>query len=159
MDIILISLGIVLLIAGLAGCVLPLIPGPPLSFLALLLLQFTSRKPFSEDFLVMWAFITAAVTILDYWVPVYGTKKLGGTKAGVRGATIGLIAGLFFFPPLGLIIGPFVGALVGELISGLELSHAIRPAIGSFLGFLTGMIMKLSVSAILSYHFIVNLRA
>lgn len=158
MDIILISFGIVLLIGGLAGCVLPFIPGPPLSFLALLLLQFTSNPPFSEDFLLLWAFIAAAVTILDYWVPVYGTKKMGGTKAGVRGSALGLIAGLLFFPPLGLIIGPFVGALLGELIAGLELSRAIRPAIGSFLGFLTGMIMKLSVSAILSYHFVVNLR-
>jgi len=157
MDFILIASGFILLLAGLAGCIVPFIPGPPLSYLALILLQISSRSPFNEDFLVMWGAITIAVTVLDYWVPIYGTKKFGGSKAGVWGATAGLLTGLFFFPPFGIIIGPFIGALAGELFTGLELRRAIRPAIGSFLGFLAGVFMKLSVSLILSYHFIVNL--
>jgi uncharacterized protein len=158
MDLLLISLAVILILLGLIGCLVPLIPGPPLSYAAILLLQFSSRSPFSEDFLVMWGAITVAVTLLDYWVPVYGTKRLGGTKTGIRGAAIGLIIGLFFYPPFGIIVGPFIGALLGELISGQEFSRAIRSALGSFAGFLAGILMKLAVSIILSYHFIINLQ-
>jgi len=158
MDLLLISLAVILILLGLIGCLVPLIPGPPLSYAAILLLQFSSRSPFSEDFLVMWGAITVAVTLLDYWVPVYGTKRLGGTKAGIRGAAIGLIIGLFFYPPFGIIVGPFVGALLGEMISGQEFSRAIRSALGSFAGFVAGTLMKLAVSIILSYHFIINLQ-
>jgi uncharacterized protein YqgC (DUF456 family) len=158
MDFILITAGFVLLIAGIIGCIVPFLPGPPLSFVALLLLQFSSLAPFDEEFLLMWGAITVAITVLDYWAPVYGTKRLGGTKSGTRGAAVGLIIGLFFFPPFGLIIGPFIGALSGELIAGQEFSRAMKSALGSFAGFLTGVLLKLSVSLILSYHFIVNLR-
>lgn len=80
MDTILIITGVVLLIAGLAGAVLPVLPGPPLSFLALVVLHFTTRQPFTTDFLVFWGIVAAVVTVLDYWVPVYGTKKFGGSK-------------------------------------------------------------------------------
>jgi len=158
MDLLLISLAVILILLGLIGCLVPLIPGPPLSYGAILLLQFSSRSPFSEDFLVMWGAITVAVTVLDYWVPIYGTKKLGGTKTGIRGAAIGLIIGLFFYPPFGIIVGPFVGALLGEMISGQEFSRAVRSALGSFAGFIAGTLMKLAVSIILSYHFIINLQ-
>jgi uncharacterized protein len=158
MDLLLISVGALLLLAGLIGCLVPFIPGPPLSFLAILLLQFSSRAPFTEDYLVMWGAITVAVTVLDYYVPVYGTKKLGGTKTGVRGAAIGLIIGLFFYPPFGIIVGPFVGALLGEIVAGQEFSRALRSALGSFSGFVAGTLMKLAVSVILSYHFIINLQ-
>jgi uncharacterized protein YqgC (DUF456 family) len=158
MDLLLTSLAVILILLGLIGCLVPLIPGPPLSYAAILLLQFSSRSPFSEDFLVMWGAITVAVTLLDYWVPVYGTKRLGGTRTGIRGAAIGLIIGLFFYPPFGIIVGPFVGALLGELISGQEFSRAIRSALGSFAGFIAGTLMKLAVSIILSYHFIINLQ-
>jgi len=157
MDLFLLIAGSIALLAGLIGCFLPVLPGPPLSYLAILLLQFTSRAPFSEEFLIKWALLTAAVTVIDYWIPVYSTKKLGGTKWGVRGAAIGLIAGLFFFPPVGLIIGPLLGALSGELLAGQHMSRAIKSALGSFVGFVAGTFMKLVVSVFLSYHFIVNL--
>lgn len=156
MDLVLIITGAILLLAGIAGCLLPFIPGPPLSFAAVLLLQFTSSAPFTEDFLVMWGLITLGVTLADYWIPVYGTKKLGGSKTGVRGAAAGLVIGLFFFPPFGLIIGPFAGALLGELIAGRDLARALKPALGSFAGFVAGTLMKLAVSIMLTYHFIIN---
>jgi len=158
MDLLLISIAVILLLLGIIGCLVPMLPGPPLSFAALLLLQFTSRSPFTEEFLVMWGLITVAVTVLDYWVPIYGTKKLGGTKWGVWGAAIGLIIGLFVFPPFGIFTGPLIGALLGELIAGQDFSKALRSALGSFVGFVAGTIMKLVVSVILSYHFIINLR-
>ena len=157
MDLFLVVLGVILLLAGLAGCLLPFLPGPPLSFAALLLLQFTSFAPFSEDFLIIWGLITVAVTLDDYWIPIYGAKKLNGTKAGVRGAAFGLIIGLFFFPPFGLVIGPFAGALLGELITGRSFNEALKPALVSFIGFVAGTLMKLAVSIMLTYHFLKNI--
>lgn len=158
MDLLLISIAVILLLLGIIGCLVPLIPGPPLSFVAILLLQFTSRSPFTEEFLITWGLITAAVTVVDYWVPVYGTKKLGGTKWGVWGTAIGLIIGLFVFPPFGIITGPLIGALLGEMIAGQDFSRALRSALGSFVGFVAGTIMKLVVTAFLSYYFIINLK-
>jgi hypothetical protein len=88
-----------------------------------------------------WAIIVIIVAILDYVVPVWGTRKYGGTKAGVRGSIIGLIIGIFFLPlgPFGLfgiIGGPFIGAWIGEIFAGQEHNKALRAAFGSFVGFL-----------------------
>ena len=131
MEILFLILGLILLLVGLAGCVIPVIPGPIISYTALLTMQFGMSPVFTDDFLVMWALIVIGVTILDYIIPVWGTKKFGGSKAGVWGSIIGLIMGI---PagPFGIIVGPFLGALVGELIFGkpfekvgLCLSHII----------------------------------
>lgn len=153
MDYILIGLGIVLVITGILGCILPVIPGPPLNYAALLLLHFTSKHQFSTKFLIVWAVITAAVYTLDYIIPVWGTKKFGGGKAGVWGSVIGLVAGLFFFPPFGIIIGPFVGAIAGELLSGKNSETALKSGFGSFIGFLLGTLLKLIVSGMITWYF------
>ena len=97
MDIFLIITGIIFLLAGIAGCIIPFLPGPPLAYGSLILLQLSSYQPFSEKFLVIWAIVTLAIVTADYYIPVWGTKKFGGTKGGVWGATIGLIIGMFFF--------------------------------------------------------------
>jgi len=157
MDWLLIIVGIILLLTGIVGCLVPVIPGPPLAWLSLLLLQFTSKAPFVINFLILWAFITAAVTLLDYWLPVYGTKKLGGSVWGIRGATIGLVVGLFLFPPFGLIIGPFAGALLAELFAGKRSDLALKSALGSFVGFLAGTAVKLAVSVVMGWYFVTNL--
>ena len=154
MDIVLIILGLLLIIAGIIGCFLPLLPGPPVAYVGLLLLQFTSKAPFSTGFLLLWAGITILVTLIDYWFPIYGTKRLGGTNMGVNGATAGLLIGLFFFPPWGMIIGPFLGALGGEIIGGQNSGRAFRSALGSFAGFLAGTFMKLAVTLFMAYYFI-----
>jgi len=155
MDTFLIIAAFILLIVGVAGCILPFLPGPPLAYGSLILIQLTSIKPFTEEFLVIWAVITLAVVLADYYIPIWGTKKFGGTKAGVWGATIGLLAGLFFFPPFGIIIGPFLGALVGELINNSQDTNKVfRSAFGSFIGFIAGTVMKLGVSIIMGYYLI-----
>lgn len=155
MDTFLIVLAVILLIAGIAGCILPFLPGPPLAFGSLLLLQLTSKKPFSEEFLVIWGLVTIAVVLADYYIPIWGTKKFGGTKAGIWGATIGLLIGMFFFPPFGIIVGPFLGALVGELINNSQDSNkAFRSAFGSFIGFIAGTVMKLGISLVMGFYFI-----
>ncbi|GAB4314095.1 MAG: DUF456 domain-containing protein [Bacteroidales bacterium] len=155
-DIVIAVIGSVLVLLGIIGCILPVLPGQIISWLALLLLQFSSEPPFTARFLVIWALITAGVTLLDYYVPVWGTKKLGGSKSGVWGATIGLVLGIFFFPPLGLIVGPFAGAVVGELIGGNDSKTAFRAGLGSFVGFLTGTMMKLTISVVMGYYFVIN---
>ncbi|OEK04508.1 DUF456 domain-containing protein [Roseivirga misakiensis] len=156
MDILLIILGSVCIIVGILGCFLPIIPGPPVSFVGLLLLEFTEKSPFDSDTLWMWGLIAAGVTALDYVVPVYGTKKFGGTKRGVWGSTIGLIVGLFF-GPLGIILGPFIGAFLGEMSTGKATNkEALRAAFGAFVGFLVGVILKLIVSGWMAWIFFQN---
>lgn len=153
MDIALIIIGAFLMLIGLIGCILPVIPGPPISYVGILLLHFTEEYSFSDKFLIIWFLLTVAVTVLDYVVPVYGTKKFGGTKKGVWGSTIGLILGLFF-APVGIIVGPFLGAYIGELMAHNDSQKAFRSAIGSFMGLIAGTVMKLAVSGIMLFHFI-----
>ena len=156
MDMFWLVLGIILLLAGLAGCFVPLLPGPPLAYMALLVLQLRAEPPFSLNFLLLWAVLVALVTLLDYVIPVYGTKKFGGTQAGVWGCTLGLVAG-FWLGPLGIIIGPFVGAFVGEWLADRNSEKALRAAIGSFIGFLAGTVLKLVVCGVMAYYFILAL--
>lgn len=156
LDILWIVIGSLLLIVGIIGCVLPVLPGQILSWGSLLMLQLTSNPPFTAEFIVTWALVTAGVTLLDYYVPIWGTKKLGGSKKGIWGATIGLVVGIFFFPPFGLIVGPFVGAYLGELVAGKDSRTAFRSGLGSFIGFVAGTLMKLAISVIMGYHFVVN---
>jgi len=138
MCILLITLGIIFLLIGLAGCIVPIMPGPPISYLALLMLHFTKNHQFETKFLWIWAIIVVAVTIIDNLTPIWGTKKFGGSKRGTWGATIGLLVGLLFFPPIGMILGPFVGAMVGELTLSEDLNKACKSGLGSLLGFQLG---------------------
>jgi uncharacterized protein YqgC (DUF456 family) len=96
------------------------------------------------------------VTILDYIVPVWGTKRFGGSRSGTIGAAVGLVIGLFF-APLGLILGPFLGAVAGEMLAGKDNTSSLRSGFGSLLGFLTGVVMKLIVSGVITYYFILEL--
>jgi uncharacterized protein YqgC (DUF456 family) len=153
MDYVLIVLGIILMITGILGCVLPLLPGPPLNYLGLLLLHFTAGYQFSTRFLVIWGIVTVVVYIFDLIIPVWGTKKFGGSKRGVWGSIIGLVAGLFFFPPFGIIIGPFAGAVIGELTTGKDSKSALKSGFGSFAGFLAGTILKLVASGMMTWYF------
>ena len=153
MDVLWLILGLILMLVGLAGCVLPFLPGPPLCFLALWMQQLQSEPPYTSDFLLTWAGITLVITGLDYVIPIYGTKRFGGTKFGMWGCVIGLIGG-FWLGPLGLIIGPFAGAFVGELIGNAQSDHALKAALGSFIGFLLGTLLKLIVCFVMAWYFI-----
>jgi uncharacterized protein len=156
MDVVLLIVALIFIVAGIVGCVLPVLPGPPLSYVGLLLLHFTSWVDISTATLLWLAFFAVLVTVLDYVVPIYGTKKFGGSKHGQWGATIGLIVGLFF-GPIGIIAGPFLGALLGELIKGRNSNEALKSAFGSLVGFLAGVVLKLIVSGYISYVFVVEL--
>jgi hypothetical protein len=152
-DYFLIFLGIILMILGIIGCLVPVLPGPPLSFLGLLLLHFTRFGHFTGWTLITFAGISIAVSILDYLVPVWGTKKFGGSKYGTRGAAIGLIVGLFF-GPVGIIVGPLIGSIVGELIFRDDFRYALKAGFGSLIGFLAGVGLKLAASLIMTFYFV-----
>ena len=172
MDILLIILGAICLLIGIIGCVAPVLPGVPLAYLGLLLLHWTERVQFSWQFLTVWAVIVVVIQLLDYFIPAWGTKKFGGTKWGVWGSTIGLFVGLFM-GPMGIVIGPFLGAVVGELLyfnrhpqtaqSGDEIgknsqfNRALRAGLGSFIGLLTGTILKLICCGMMVFYFVKEL--
>ena len=172
MDILLIVLGAICLLLGLIGCVAPVLPGVPLSYLGLLLLHFTDRVQFSWQFLAVWGVVVVVIQILDYFIPAWGTKKFGGTKYGVWGSTIGLFVGLFM-GPLGIVIGPFIGAVLGELIyfnrhpqttlsetkqnKNSNFNRALRAGFGSFIGLLTGTLIKVICCGVMIAYFVKEL--
>jgi len=157
-DYIFLTVGVLLMILGIIGCLVPILPGPPFSFIGLILLHISRFGQFPIKVLVILGAITLAVTIMDYLVPIWGTKKLGGSKYGTRGATVGLVVGLFF-GPLGIIMGPFIGAVVGELIFRDDISYALKAGFGSLLGFMAGIGLKLAVSFVLTFYFFKELIA
>jgi len=155
-DYLLLGAGIFAIVIGLVGCLVPVLPGPPLSYVGILLLHFSRFGNFSKSTLIILAAVAVVVTILDYIVPVWGTRKFGGTKYGMRGATVGLIIGLFL-GPAGIILGPFIGAFVGEMIFKDDPGYALKAGFGSLLGFLTGVGLKLAASFVITFYFVKEL--
>jgi hypothetical protein len=156
LDITLIILGGILMIAGIIGSLFPVIPGPPLSYGALIILQLSSKQPFSSTFFIVYGLITAVVLLLDYVIPMYGTKKFEGSKYGIWGSTIGMVLGVIFLFPIGIVIGPMVGAFSGEIISGKTVNKAFKSALGSLLGFLAGASIKFVLCLSMAYYFFIN---
>ena len=149
MDLILLSIGFILCIVGLIGSVLPVLPGPPLGWLGLLLLDLTVAIPTNYWFLGITFVIAIGIFLLDYMMPAISTKKFGGSKAGAVGAVLGLIIGILTPIPFGILIGPFFGAFIGEIVfNKTKGPQALKSALGSFLGFLVSTFMKLTVSLV-----------
>lgn len=155
MDTFLLITGLLLILIGIVGSLLPVLPGPPMGWIGLLLLYLTSVIPIDWWGLGITLAIAIIITILDYIIPAIGTKKSGGTRYGMWGTTIGLIVGLLLPIPLGFLIGAFLGAFIGELIyDSKDTSRATKAAFGSFLGFLTSTFIKLTISLIFLVLFI-----
>ena len=170
MGIVLAVVAFLLLLAGLVGSVVPAIPGPPLAYIGLLLLQWSGYGGFSIAFLVLWAVITIAVTVMDNILPAMMTKRFGGSRMAVIGSVLGIIIGMFFVP-IGLLVGPFLGALAGELINSRvqakrnEINSpgpddgnsggnakALKAALGAFLAFIVGTGAKLIIGSMMIYY-------
>ena len=162
MTYILIIVSILLVLIGLVGAIVPGIAGPPFSFLGLLTLSFVNGINYSNEFLVVMGVLAAVIFFLDYVVPIWGTKTLGGPKEGPRGRTIGLILGLLFtimFPIgfIAILLGPFIGAYIGEKNAGTDDHLAWRSALGSFLGFLAGTFIKVIFAIVCIFYVVKDL--
>lgn len=142
------------MIIGLIGAFLPVIPGLPFSYAGILVIHLSGVATFSTFFLVAWAIIIGTVLILENALPAYTTQKFGGSVYGVTGSTIGMILGLLFFPPLGFFLGSLAGAFVGEMLYKPDFKVALKASWGSFLGFLTGTIIKVSIAVVLAFLFL-----
>lgn len=148
-----IIIGFLLIILGFIGCIIPALPGPPLAFIALLILKLTESSIFSTDFIVTMAIITAAVYFLDYLLPLFGAKIFKASKQGIWFSIIGMLIGIFFLPPFGVILGLLIGAITGELIAGKGKADAIKIGLVSFLFSLLAILIKITLVGIMSYYF------
>lgn len=151
METLLITGAIICAIIGLAGSILPALPGAPLSFAGLVLLCFCDGADISSTSIWVSAIFLAIVSVLDYVAPIWLTNASGGSKQATRGSIAGLIAGLFFFPPWGLVIGPFIGAFVGELMTHASTGKALKVAMMSFVGFVLTTGLKIIYSGVLLF--------
>jgi hypothetical protein len=152
---ILVGLGLLMALFGLAACVLPVVPGPPISYLSLLLLSWARDwKPFGTTFLVVMAAATALALLLDYIVPAAGARRYGASKFGVWGSILGMLVGLFVFPPFGLFVGGFVGALAGELYAGKDGDGAMRAGVGVLVGTLIGVGIKMGLCGVMIFFYV-----
>ena len=143
---------------GIAGCILPAIPGPPLSFLALLLLSFAKNwEPFGVAFLIIMGVLAVLLIILDYVIPTVGAKKYGASKYGIWLSIIGMILGLVFIPPFGVFIGAFIGAIVGELMAGKKGQTALKVGWGVFIGNMVGIGLKLAYSGFVFITYVMKM--
>lgn len=153
METLIIIIGVVLNILGVIGCIAPALPGPPLNYITLLLIHY-SGYPFSNKFLFIWLGITILITALDYILPLMGAKFYGVSNKGIWGSFIGMVIGIIFFPPFGMILGLLIGAIIGELIAGKQDSEALRSGMVTFLLSMFMIIAKLAVSGIMMFYFV-----
>ena len=156
MELFLIVIALILMLLGILGSFLPVLPGPITSWFGFLLLYFSPLVEVSKTFLGITLVIAILIWILDYFIPAMGTKKFGGSRSGMIGTTVGLLVGLFSPIPGGIIIGPFLGALFGEMLNKADSKTALKAAFGSFLGFLTSTFIKFVV-AIIYFGFFVSI--
>lgn len=163
LTVLLVTLGILCLVVGLVGCILPVIPGPPISYAGLVLgwaAQGWSTEVLGWVTMLVLLVAVVVVTIYDTLAPVLGARRYGASKAGIWGSVIGMVVGILgFLPvgPLGMLVGAFVGAWVGELLVGKQGAAALRAAWGVFVGTVMGIVMKLVVSAAITGYFIAAL--
>ena len=161
MSTIIIILAVVAGIIGIAGSILPGLPGPPVSWVGLLILFLWGNgtngagEPMSTTFLLVWLAVTVIISIIDYIVPAYFTKLTGGSKAGGWGSIIGLFVGLIY-PPVGMILGALAGAFIAELVfAKKDTATSLKSALGAFLGFVFGTGAKLVASGIMLFYIFV----
>jgi|TARA_B110000495_G_C22930884_1_gene544148 uncharacterized protein YqgC (DUF456 family) len=138
----LLILSVILIITGLIGSFIPIIPGPITSWFGLFTLSQIQNFPNNNTLLITTFVIGITIFILDYFIPIIGSKYFGGSKYGIIGTSIGLLIGLISPVPFGIIIGAFLGALIGEILAGKQLSEGLKPAMGSLIGIITSSVIK-----------------
>lgn len=144
MEITLLVLAIICCLLGFAGCILPALPGPPLTYAAMWLLHWSGYAKFSTTEFIVWGVVMVIVGVIDFFLTPWMTRRFGGSKAGTWGSILGLVVGMFLPWPFGPVLGPFLGAFAGEmLVSKKDSGSAMHAALGSFLSFFVGTGIKL----------------
>ena len=155
MTVSLIILGLLIALIGLVGSILPVIPGPPLSYAALIILSLAKQwEPFNITFLIVMGALMLAVSLVDYVFPAIGARRYGASKAGVWCSVIGMLVGIFFIPPWGMFIGAFAGAVIGELVFGKGERGALRAGWGVFIGTMVGTGFKLAFCGVCIFFYV-----
>ncbi len=150
-----IVVGAILMLLGLMGCFLPVLPGPPLSFIGLVLLAMIRHfsPPLTPLLILLMCMLTVAVVVLDHVLPILGARRYGSSKWAIYGSVVGMMAGAFF-SPLGMLIGAFAGAVLAEWMASRKKMQALRAGWGVMLGSLLGTVLKLGASGIMAYYFL-----
>jgi uncharacterized protein YqgC (DUF456 family) len=150
-----IIVGSILIFLGLAGSLLPVLPGPPLSFIGLLLLALVRTFPFplTPTLIIVMGLLTITAVAADYIIPVWGARRYGASKWGLWGSVAGMVIGIFF-SPWGMLLGGLVGAVVAEWLAYRETGQALRAGWGVIVGTLLGTVLKLVISALMAYYFV-----
>jgi uncharacterized protein YqgC (DUF456 family) len=150
-----IVIGSIFVLVGIAGCVLPILPGPVLIFLGLLVLALLKDffPPLTPTLMIVMAILTVIVTIGDYMIPLWGAKKYGTSKWGIWGSVAGMAIGLLF-SPFGMLLGAVIGAVAVEWLVQKEKGKAFKAGWGVIVGSLLGAVLKLGVSGMMVYYFI-----
>ena len=156
MDVLLFIVSALLMLVGIIGSVVPALPGPPLSYVGLLLLQLTDKVQFSTSFLVVWGIVVLAVVVLDYYLPIWTTKKVGGSKAGINGSIIGMVVGIIF-TPIGMILGTLLGAIIGEMVGGASGDKALKSGLATFVGTMLSIGIKLILCVSMGIYYVIEL--
>jgi uncharacterized protein YqgC (DUF456 family) len=146
-------ISLALLLVSFVGCFLPILPGPTLAYIALLVRHFFARpeEDYSTTLLVVLGAVMIIVFVSDYFIPGWLMRKTGGSKFGSRGAFTGMIAGIIF-TPVGMLLGMFLGAFIGEWLHNKHLGHSLKMAVFSFLGFLLSTGMKFIYCIVVAWY-------
>ena len=157
MDLLLIIISAVLIISGIIGSFMPILPGPLTSWFGLFILNLISSVEIDSALLIITFIIAATIFILDSLIPIYGSKYFGATKYGIIGASIGLVIGIITPIPFGILIGPILGALIGELLFNNDLKKSIKSSIGVLIGFVASSFIKFVTSIVYLMIYIIQL--
>lgn len=143
MDIFLIILAVLFVLVGIAGSVLPVLPGPPIAYIGLWFAQWSQYGNFSTRFMVWTGVAMVIVSVIDNILPPYITKSSGGSKYAAIGSVVGMLVGMFF-TSIGIILGMLLGAFIGEWIFAKQsVKDAFKASLGAFAGFVLGTGIKL----------------
>lgn len=147
--------GSLVLIAGIFGCIVPVLPGPPVAYIALLIVSWVGGwEVYALWVLLVMAAAAIGAAVLDSVLPILTSRRSGAGKAGIWGSVAGMLVGTVFFPPFGTVIGAFAGALAGELLARREGRNPLKSAFGVFTGTLLATVIKLSVSGVTAVLFV-----
>lgn len=152
MEYFLVAAGLLMIVTGLIGCIVPVIPSVTIAYAGLWLVHLTAKAEFHISFLIIIGVLSALSFILDYLLQAANTKFTGGSKRAFAGTVIGMIAGVLFFPPFGMIAGAFTGALIAELSTGKKLSDSLKVSAGAFLVFVAGIVYNVSLCGVMLYY-------